>query len=189
MEMLRRSKKKEMEGFKDLVKSLETSTPSKRVERFEKGALEDPVYMDWVAKNLIGIKHLIDLDSSEIESITKEIKSPGEMLFKAFHNTPFEKIFLQGLPPEIISEYQDEKERGDEVKVGARFGAQFALIEIVRKLQHQDLVLGIPWRLPGVDVVKLKKMPSKGTYEQYFENKKWQKKNLKELNRMLMLEL
>lgn len=174
MDLLRRSKKKGTEGFKELVRSLETSPPSKRIERFERLALEDPVYMDWVAKNLLSVKNLLDLDSSEFELILKELKNPAILLFRAFDNTPFEKFVLNSIPKGILGDYRDEKERMLEMKKimkdGDHLGAQFALLEIVRKLQDQDKIAGILWHLPESDVMNFKNIPSKGTFELFYGN-------------------
>lgn len=171
MNLLRRSKKNGMDGFKDLVRSLESSAPSKRIERFERLAIEDPVYMDWIARNLLGIKDILDLDSQEFELVIKELKSPGQMLFRAFNKTPFEKFLFQGLPKGIISDYEDEKERGEEIKLSMRIGAQLTLIDIVRNLQNEGEINGVIWHLPEAEIVNLDTPPAQGKFESTYQNK------------------
>ena len=91
MGMLDRIKKKQLLGFKEFVQNMETTAGPKRVQIFMAGVLEDPIYMDWVMRNIRTFSDLLKLPSEEIEKVLMS----QEQLLQLFAKS----IFKENLDP------------------------------------------------------------------------------------------
>ena len=71
--MLERIKKKQLDGFREFVVSLETTSMQSRGQIFTSGVLEDPLYMSWVMKNIRTYEDFLKLPADEIEKVLPPI--------------------------------------------------------------------------------------------------------------------
>lgn len=173
--ILPRYKKKEFEGFKDYVKILETTPKTKRTEKFLLATLEDPVYMSWVAKNLLDIHQILKLDSDSMKMILSELKLAERVLSFSFYQTAYEKDFFQWLSPALKTKYQDELEllydQKTVIEEEKQEIAQFTLLSIFRQLQESNKLTHYPWRFPSLQVIKLNKVSvENGAYQLFFDD-------------------
>ena len=67
--MLNRHKRAEDKGFKDFVKSLETTPLEKREVIFKVGISEDPIYMRSIKQNMLSMDRVADLTADEWKDI------------------------------------------------------------------------------------------------------------------------
>ena len=152
--MLRRIRKKGEQGFKDFVKSLETTLKEKRNEIIQTGTLDDAVYMYWIGKNLMSISEVVDLSEAEMEIVLNSMPNPYPVLVRAFFNLKEEeqKLF------ELLSEhqkrwYREEKEYVSGVSSTERESAQFYLFRTIRDRQAEREIVGPEWDIPPGDIL------------------------------------
>ncbi len=147
--MLDRIKKKQWDGFKDFVESLECSLPAQRSAILLNGILEDPRFMCWVTRNLRGFPHFLELPADEIEAVIRSNDSMLTLVAKALGVGSEEE--LQGMAhvfPRHMGKLRDEWGLLKEVPHAERESARFFLLKTVRKLQRQELIQGFRWELP-----------------------------------------
>ncbi|MFZ4714804.1 MAG: toxin-antitoxin system YwqK family antitoxin [Bacteriovoracaceae bacterium] len=172
MGILSRIKRRELEGFKEFVTSLETTTESRRKEIIQIATLEDPIYMSWVLKNISSAKEIIKLSSDQIEKILKALPNGVFVLAKAFYNQPeIEYIKTQVLSRYMLSEFEECLQKVKGLKKAEHEGCQFLIMKMARDLQAKEDIYGPFWFLPPVELMKEDKMKSfTGLTEIKFEN-------------------
>ncbi len=171
--MLSRIKKKEIAGFKEFVSNLETTAMEKRVEIIQVAILEDPIYMEWVMENMITIDHVLKITTDEFALICKKLPNGIGVLARAFFKTPYHnKLIDEFLPRELVSDYKDAAEYVGDLKKSDQDAARFIILKTTRALQENDTILGPPWSIPPIEVLKeANKMQSQtGTLELKYEN-------------------
>ena len=177
MKLLFRHKKKEVEGFKKYVEDLETSPFKKKVEKFQMAALEDPIYMYWVAMNIFNMRHFFNLDAGDVEVIIESIKEWEKVLVNAFHKSLYEPELipiLNKLKPDIKEKYDYQITLTGTESISPEMNEknQFSIIKTFRRLQKSQTVSGHPWKLPeDFNILKPRKInnPS-GPFTLTFEN-------------------
>lgn len=174
MKMLQRSKKKEMEGFKDFVKNLETTPSEKMLSKFQLCALEDPVYMSWVAKNMMTIEKFFEFSEEEIQTVLSSLKEAVLISAKAIGGTPYEQRLMQSMTKDdFVEKFKYELTIHTDIKAEDKEASLFSIFKAFRTMQNKDLIQGLPWRLPTIDVVKINKnIAPSGPYELFFDDEK-----------------
>ena len=169
MGMLERIKKKQWDGFKDFVESMEVTSSSQRPAILLNGILEDPKFMSWVTKNLRGFKDFLDLPGHEIEQIVKSNESILGVLAKAIEvKGPDDFQALATSLPRIFPKLKDEIEYAQNLSTAERESAQFFLIKAARKMQRQELIQGFRWELPPPDLFQEKLTQKEGVLKIFF---------------------
>lgn len=170
MGMLDRIKKKQIEGFKDFVISMETSGGQTRGQIFTAGVLEDPVYMSYVMKNIKTFDDFLELDSDEIDTVLTSQEQILTLFAKCFFGADEERLKLvETLIPRLISKFKDELSYISEVKEQELVGAKFYILKTVRKLQKEEKIHGFKWILPPQDIYYPKPIKD-GPHKIFFEN-------------------
>jgi hypothetical protein len=171
MAMLERIKKKQWEGFKDFVESLESSTAQHRQFIMLNGVLEDPLFMRWVMKNLKTFPDLLALSSDQIEDILRSNESMVSVLAKALPVASVDELQTKygQLCPRQFSKLKDEFSYLQEVSEAQRESAQIFLMKAVRKMQKEERLEGFRWNLPPRDVF-FEKGPKEGLNSITFED-------------------
>jgi hypothetical protein len=170
MGMLDRIKRKQNEGFKEFVISMETTSATGRGQIFTAGVLEDPIFMSHVMKNIRTFDDFLKLDSDEIETVLLHQDQLLSLFAKAIFGAS--KDFLAGVEsaiPHLTSRLKDELSYLGEVSAHERDSARFYLLKTVRKLQMEDKILGFRWLLPPQTVYHASKVKD-GAYVIFFEN-------------------
>ncbi|HXH75216.1 MAG TPA: FliG C-terminal domain-containing protein [Bacteriovoracaceae bacterium] len=151
--MLDRIKKKQFEGFKEFVQSMEITGSQTRVPIFTAGILEDPLFMGWVMKNIMTFEDFLKLPSDEIESVLKTQDQMMGILAKCIYDpSPEVMKLLESSIPRFISKLKDELSYLTEVSSQEKDSARFHIVKVTRKMQMQELIQGFPWKLPAQDV-------------------------------------
>jgi len=154
MAMLDRIKKGQLEGFKEFVQSMEITGPQTRQQIFTSGVLEDPIYMDWVMKNLKTFDDFVSLPSEEIEKVLLSQDQIISMFAKIVHGYPEDKLLaIENVLPRLMSRFKDELSYLKEVTPAEKDSAKFYLVKTTRKLQHEEKIHGFLWKLPPPDVL------------------------------------
>ena len=170
MRILFRHKKKEMDGFKNYCQSLETMRPQKRTEAFLNATLEDPIYMEWISKNIVTIHHIIELPQEELEEIITHLGTGIKTFARALHQSPLEQKFLSGISPKLVDKYNAEQENLQVTEL-QKEECIFSVIKSFRKLQSNNKIQSHQWRLPELQVVKTPMNRGvSGDYRCTFEN-------------------
>jgi hypothetical protein len=155
MGILRRIKKKEFEGFKDFVKSLETTAHSKRLNIIEAGILEDPVYMMYVFKNMTTPNEVIELVNDSIDMFVKSMPNAINTLAKAFYKTDkVDFILNEVLPKGLAKDFEEELGLITELRQSEKDAAGYLLIQTYRDLQAQEYIYGKAWDFPPNNILK-----------------------------------
>lgn len=153
--MLERIKKKETAGFKEFVSNLETTAIEKRLDIIQLAILEDPIYMEWVLKNVITVDKVLDLPTEEIRMICQNLPNGIPLLAKTFYKTSFDNKLLNGiLPQEFLAEYKDAADAIPSLTKSSQDAAGFLVLKTMRTLQEKDQIVGPSWLLPPVEILK-----------------------------------
>jgi len=171
MAMLERIKKKQWDGFKDFVESLESSTAQARQFIMLNGVLEDPLFMRWVMKNVQGFGDFLSLSSDQIEDVLRSGEAMVSVLAKALPVANVDELqsnYAQ-LCPRQFSKLKDEFSYLQEISEAQRESAQIFLLKSVRKLQREERLEGFRWSLPPQDVF-FEKGPKEGTTSIVFDD-------------------
>jgi hypothetical protein len=172
MGILNRIKRQELDGFREFVTNLETTTESKRKEIIQLAVLEDPIYMNWILKNITDVNKVIRLSSDQFEKILKNLPNGLQILSRAFYNHPdLEFIKTQVLTRFMLGEFEDYLSNIKALKKSEQEGAQFLIMKSMRLLQAQEQIIGPHWFLPPIEIMREDKMKSiSGVSEIFFEN-------------------
>ncbi len=153
MGMLERIKKRQIEGFKEFVINLETSSGATRAQIFTAGVLEDPIYMDFVMKNVRTFEDFLNLSGDEIETVLESQDKLIGLFAKSLDGLAPDRIKeVESSITRLMSKLRDERSYLSEVTSQEREGARFYLLKIVRKLQMEEKIYGFSWNLPPQDL-------------------------------------
>lgn len=166
MGMLDRIKKKEIAGFKDFVLNMETTIASKRVQIFMTGVLEDPIFMDWVMKNLKTFSDVLKLSRSDLETVLQMQESMPNVFAKSIAE---EKLDLTELIPHLAGRVTEELRYMGELEKSEVAAAQAYILKSVRQLQQAEKIKGFEWKLPSRDLF-LSKHCKDGLEKTFFDN-------------------
>lgn len=164
--MLTRIKKKQYEGFKDFVESLETTTLSSRYNIMVSGILEDPAFMQWVTKNMKTFDQLLELPSDDIEVVIRSNDSMMMMLARAMKNLDWEKY--SGNFTRFLGKLRDEIGYLTEVNPAEQEKAQYFILKAVRKMQRDEKIQGFHWEMPPQDIFLPLALPREGVHQLKF---------------------
>lgn len=149
--MLERIKKKQLEGFREFVMNLETTSLQSRGQIFTSGVLEDPMYMSWVMKNIRTFEDFMKLPADEIEKVLSSQESMVNVFVRALDdNSPLQS--LETVVPKLMSKIRDEKEYVKDVAPDAKISARSHIMKVARKLQSTEIIMGFRWQLPPMEV-------------------------------------
>jgi len=159
MKILPRIKKKEYEGFKEFIRSLETTPMKRRKELVFLGFLEDPAYMEWVGKNILTIEMILEVSTPELEAIIERVPRAAAMFATAFFNTDRQPLFLSGqiIPRSFLSAYKEALDNIEEVSTKEQESAQHLILKSTRDLIEEDEIRELTWHLPTPDIIKKNK--------------------------------
>ncbi len=153
MGMLERIKKKQLDGFREFVVNLETTSIASRGQIFTSGVLEDPMYMSWVMKNIRTFEDFMKLPSDEIESVLMSQNSIINIFVRALDG---ERETMQPLIettiPKLLPKIKDEWDYIKDVSPDSKMGARSHIMKITRKLQMDETIMGFRWQLPPMDI-------------------------------------
>lgn len=170
MGMLDRIKKRQIDGFKEFVISMETTASSSRGQIFTVGVLEDPIFMSHVMKNIKTFDDFLTLDGDEIEKVIFSQEQLMGIFAKCLFNGPETDISsLESIVPKLISRLRDEISYISALTPAEKEGAKFYLMKVCRKLQQEERIRGFAWKLPPQDIYFTKTMKD-GEMEVFFEN-------------------
>lgn len=153
MSMLDRIKKRQWEGLKDFVESVEVTGANQRQQILLNGILEDPIFMRWVTKNLRTFQQFLELPSDEIDLV---VRSNDVMLTVIAKALPLETIDdiqkYSTIFPRVFGKLRDEVSFLQGVCSAERETAQFFVLRATRKLQREEKIQGFKWLLPSREV-------------------------------------
>lgn len=168
--MLDRIKKKQIEGFKDFVISMETSSGQSRAQIFTAGVLEDPIYMSYVMRNIKTFDDFLELDTDDIDTVLSSQDQILTLFAKCYFGADQDKLMsLETMIPRLLSKFKDELSYLKDVKEQEIVGAKFYILKVVRKLQMDERIHGFKWSLPPQDIYYPKQIKD-GPYKIHFEN-------------------
>jgi hypothetical protein len=157
MAMLERIKKRQYEGFRDLVTNLETTGLKSRSNILSMAILEDPVFMTYVMRNIKTFEDFLNLPSDEIEKVLASQDQIPTIFAKCIYGLDEEILFsFKSTMPRFFSRLVDELSYIKEVPKSEKEGAIFHLLKLVRKLQEDDKIQGFFWQLPPLEVFQPK---------------------------------
>ena len=171
MGMLERIKKKQFEGFREFVESMEVTPASTRPQILISGILDDPIFMKWVTQNIRGFRHFLALPSDELNAVLESNEALIPVLARAFEERTTD--YLQSIAaniPRYYAKLKEEIEYTPVVTFGERETAQFLLLKSVRKMQKQELIQGFRWELPPPEVLRERPAVKDGVLQILFEN-------------------
>lgn len=152
MGMLERIKKKQLEGFREFVISLETTSQVSRGQIFTSGLLEDPMYMSWVLKNIRSFDDFLKLPGDEIESVLTSQENIINVFVRALEDRSSMTAYLESTVPKLMSKIRDEAEYVGEVPPDQRISSRAHIMKVARKLQMSEHIMGFRWQLPPMDI-------------------------------------
>ena len=152
MGMLERIKKKQLEGFREFVISLETTSIQSRGQIFTSGVLEDPMYMSWVMKNIRTFEDFMKLPPDEIEKVLLSQENIINVFCRSIDDKAAAISFVEGNIPKLASRIKDEWEYVGEVTSEQRMAARSHIMKMARKLQVSETIMGFRWQLPPMDI-------------------------------------
>lgn len=170
MGMLDRIKRRQIDGFKDFVINMETTGGVKRGQIFTAGVLEDPLYMNWVMKNIKTFDDFLKISTEDIEKVLSSQDQILSLFAKCiFGINPEQQRELEGIIPRFFNKVKDELSYLSEVSPAEREGAKYYIMKVVRKMQLEERVFGFQWQLPPQDIYYPKQFKD-GLHKIYFEN-------------------
>ena len=152
MGMLERIKKKQLEGFREFVISLETTSIASRGQIFTSGVLEDPMYMSWVMKNIRTFEDFMKLPADEIEKVLTSQENIINVFVKTIEDRNAGQSFIETTIPKLMSKIKDEWEYVKDVTPEQRMSARSHIMKVTRKLQVSEDIMGFRWQLPPMDI-------------------------------------
>lgn len=171
MEILAKYKKKSLEGFKEAVKAFETTSAAHLKNKLENAMLEDPVYCNYLLKNMLNLHCFMELTSDEIMSVCKNLQGYQDIIAQAIYKTPYAQELEKYLPKHILKEVSDALELVKDLRQATQESAVFSIVRTMRMLQENDMVEVRPWSMPPVEVVKENKtLPREGNIKLYYED-------------------
>jgi hypothetical protein len=151
--MLDRIKKKQADGFKEFVSSMETTGSPMRGQILTAGLMEDPLYMTYVMKNLKTFDDFLQLSSDDIlKVITSQNQMVGLFAKCIFGSGPDPVKNFESSLPALVSKLKDELSYIKEVTPREREGASFFILGVTRKFQLEDKIQGFPWAMPPQEI-------------------------------------
>src|SRR5690606_13066699 len=117
---------------KEFVQNMETTPSSKRIHIFMSGVLEDPIYMDWVMKNIRNFSHVLSLESDEIETILMIQEQMLSLFAKSIMKENVDPLLLL---PRLGGNVRDELSYLGEVSDQEIDSAKSYILKMARKLQ------------------------------------------------------
>lgn len=151
--MLDRIKKKQIEGFKEFVINMETAAIDKRVQIFTAGVLEDPVFMNYVMKNIKTFQDLLNLRSEDLDKIVLSQEQILTLFAKSLHSSrELESFSIESALPHLTSRFRDELSYIKEISPKEQDGARTFILKLARKLQMEERIIGFSWILPPQDI-------------------------------------
>lgn len=170
MAMLDRIKRGQLDGFKEFVLSMEITASSVRQNIFVNGVLEDPVYMDWVMKNLKTFDDFLTLPSDDITTVLASGNQIMSVFAKAVWGSSQETILsFESVFPRLMSKFKDELSLIQNTSPAEKESARFYIVKTARKLQAEDKIGGFDWKLPPQDVFQFKTFKD-GIVKIYFDS-------------------
>ena len=152
MGMLERIRKKQLEGFREFVISLETTSIASRGQIFTSGLLEDPMYMSWVMKNIRTFEDFMKLPADEIEKVLTSQENIINIFVKTIEDRAVGMSFIEATIPKLISKVKDEWDYLTDVTPDQRMSARSHIMKVTRKLQVSEAIIGFRWQLPPMDI-------------------------------------
>lgn len=152
MGMLERIKKKQLEGFREFVINLETTSLASRGQIFTSGVLEDPMYMSWVMKNIRTFEDFMRLPGDEIERVLSSQENIINVFVRAIDDRAAMTPVLESTVPKLMSKIRDEWEYVTDVTPDSRISARSHIMKVARKLQLSEDITGFRWQLPPMDI-------------------------------------
>jgi hypothetical protein len=152
--MLKRLKKNQEAGFKHFVQSLETTPLSQRFNIVHQALLEDPLYMEWVSRNLKSSNDLIDITMESWQELAKQIPEVSFQLARVLKGllTEKRKHILENLPAFLLRRCQDDLSTLQNITAQEEESALFFVLKNLRLLQSEAKIEGFKWHLPPVIV-------------------------------------
>jgi hypothetical protein len=170
MGMLDRIKKRQLDGFKEFVLNMETTSVNSRQHILMTGIVEDPIFMTYVMKNVRTFDDFLTLPIDEINLVLRSQEQIIGVFAKCVHGTESDIIgMLEGMIPKYISKLKDELSYLKEVSPSEREAAKYFMLKAIRKLQIQESIQGFRWHLPPQDLFRSKVLKD-GKSEIYFES-------------------
>lgn len=168
--MLDRIKKRQIDGFKEFVQSMEVTNGQTRIPIFTAGILEDPIFMGWVMKNVRTFDDFLALPSDDIEAVLKSSDQVMGVFVKCMYGADEKTLTgLATIMPKLMSKFKDEFSFLKDVTPAEKESARYFIIKTVRKLQMQDQIEGFGWKMPPMDIF-YNKVPKDGPGEIFFED-------------------
>lgn len=168
--MLDRIKKKQFQGFKEFVQSMEITAMPTRQQIFITGVLEDPVFMSWVMKNIKTFDDVMKLPGDDLDAILghqDQILSLFAKTIKELSSDEIQEISKN--VPRFASRLKDELSYLGEISATEKQGAKMYLVKTARHLQMEELIKGFGWALPPMELFYPKTYPD-GFQEINFES-------------------
>lgn len=170
MGMLDRIKKRQIDGFKEFVINMETTGLQSRTQIFTAGVLEDPIFMNYVMKNLKTFDDFLELDSDDIETVLTSQEQVLTLFAKCLYDSdPSQIQKMESTIPRYYSKLKDELSYLKDVPVTEKEGAKFYILKLVRKFQMEEKIHGFRWNLPPQDLYYPKSYKD-GEHKVFFEN-------------------
>ncbi|HLT22880.1 MAG TPA: hypothetical protein VKZ84_05535 [Bacteriovoracaceae bacterium] len=166
MGMLDRIKKKQLNGFKEFVQNMEITSSSKRIHIFMTGVLEDPIYMNWVMKNIKNFSHVLELSSEDLEAVLMFQEQMVGIFAKSIAKEDIDPLSLL---PRLGNRVRDELSYLGDLSPQEIDSARFYMIKMTRKLQMEEKITGFNWLLPPQDVFFNKHIKD-GKEQIFFDN-------------------
>jgi hypothetical protein len=173
MHFLYRIKKKESVGFTEFVKELETLPSKEKWDKIFHVALEDPLYVSFVVRSALRMRHFFDLDGESFHQYCENTKGVARIFCLAFMNTPEEAIIVPRMPSHMQKDYEDEKElilkeKFDPLRKNKALGL---IIKSFRNLSNGSVLPLISMVLPPIQIIRLNKNPiPTGPFELKYES-------------------
>lgn len=164
--MLDRIKKKQLIGFKEFVQNMEITPSSKRMHIFMTGVLEDPIYMNWVMKNIKGFSHVLSLPSEDIEAVLMIQEQMITIFAKSICKDNVDPLELL---PRLGNRVKDEISYLGDLSDQEINSAKLYILKMARQLQMDEKIHGFDWQLPPQDVFFNKHIKD-GHEKIFFEN-------------------
>lgn len=169
--MLDRIKKRQWDGLKDFVESIEVTGATQRQMILMSGILEDPLFMRWVTKNVRTFNDFLQLSSDEVDTVVRANEAMLGVIARALPIKNTDEVqSLAPIFPRVFGKLKDEISFLKDVPSAERESAQYFVLRTVRKLQKEELIAGFQWHLPPQDVFFEKTLAQEGNISIMFED-------------------
>ena len=168
--MLDRIKKRQIDGFKEFVINMETTGFHSRSQIFTAGVLEDPVFMNYVMRNLKTFDDFLELDSDDIETVLTSQEQVITLFAKCLYDSGKDALSkMESTIPRFVSKLKDELSYLQDVSVSEKEGAKYYILKLARKFQMEEKIQGFRWNLPPQDLFYPKQFKD-GEQQIFFES-------------------